>query len=202
MLRCAKARAHLFKWKISSSYFGLLQRLRTNIRRISEINLQYDPVLTHLFLCKLGCLFEGLCWRFHAERLVRSAVVVKVDPIFNGSGRVLKAFSEMPVDALFFQRPNDTLGHPVLLGQCGLMTHYIEYKFHWQSARYFRSPFLLLIKLGLFRISRRFLYTRHPTWISVRSISLCLLRPQLFQIWLEERFQGLRTHPNSQQPYD
>ena len=58
---------------------------------------------------------EGLRWRFHAKRLVGSAVVVEVDPISNRSGCVLKAFEALPVDALLFQGSNDPLDHAVLL---------------------------------------------------------------------------------------
>ena len=58
---------------------------------------------------------EGLRWRFHAKRLVGSAVIVEVDPVSNRSCCMLKAFEAMPVDALLLQGPNDAFDHAVLL---------------------------------------------------------------------------------------
>ena len=46
---------------------------------------------------------------------MRTLVVVELDPIADRAACVCQAFEAMTMDALLFQRPDQTLHHPVLL---------------------------------------------------------------------------------------
>ena len=46
---------------------------------------------------------------------MRASVVVEADPVADGSRRVLDAVEALAMDALFFQCPDHTLDHAILL---------------------------------------------------------------------------------------
>jgi hypothetical protein len=82
-----------------------------------HVQLSRDCVSTQRNLLSSCRSSKGLSRRFHAQRLMRSPIVVKAAPIADHSAGVLRSLEAVSVHALVLERSYHALHQAILLGR-------------------------------------------------------------------------------------